>query len=108
MRRTFILAHCLLCVSLLAVEPALGETAAFDARTKAVLEAAMANEKQLNGGSPMHYWVAQQLFEQGEKDVALRIVRSGVKAMRIAIEKRRRAATSAQMDFSIGHRSTAM
>jgi hypothetical protein len=91
MRLTFILAHCLLCSSLRAVEPALEENVALQARTKAVMEAAMANEKQLNGSSPMHYWVAQQLFEQGEKDAALRIVRSGVKAMRTAIEKREAA-----------------
>jgi hypothetical protein len=91
MRIIFIFAHCLLFASLRATEPALEENVALQARTKAVMEAAMANEKQLNGSSPMHYWVAQQLFEQGEKDAALRIVRSGVKAMRTAIEKREAA-----------------
>lgn len=94
MRRTFILAHCLLCVSLRAVESTLGENTAFNARMKEVMAAAMANEKQLNGSSPMHYWVAQQLFQQGDKDAALRIVRSGVKAMRTAIEKREAAKSS--------------
>ena len=91
MRLTFILAHCLLFVSLRAVEPALEENVALQARTKAVMEAAMANEMQLNGSSPMHYWVAQQLFEQGEKAGALKIVSSGLKFMRQAIEKREAA-----------------
>ena len=39
----------------------------------------------------MHYWVAQRLFEQGEKEQALAIVRQGVKQMRAFIEKREAA-----------------
>ena len=60
----------------------------FDARARLVMEAALAEPARLTGEAPMHYWVAQRLFETGRKEEGLRIVRSGVKSLRAAIEKR--------------------
>lgn len=66
----------------------------FDSRAEMALSAAMKDAGRLDGSSPMHYWVAQQLFERGETDAALKIVSSGVKFMRQAIEKREAAKSS--------------
>lgn len=63
----------------------------FEGRAKLALTAATSDFDLLTGTSPMHYWVAQRLFEQGERDKALAIVSSGVKFMRTAIEKREAA-----------------
>ena len=68
-----------------------GEETTFEQRERAILAAAMADLGRLDGGSPMHYWIAQRLLEQGEKERALAIVKSGVKAMRTFIEKREAA-----------------
>jgi hypothetical protein len=37
----------------------------FDDRARLALEAAMREPAKLTGGSPMHFWVAQRLFEEG-------------------------------------------
>jgi hypothetical protein len=65
--------------------PSLGT---FDERAKAAMDAATVDFGRLNGTSPMHFWIAQRLFETGETDKAHGIVSSGVKAMRAFIEKR--------------------
>jgi hypothetical protein len=75
-------------------ERAMEGVESFEDRARAVMDAATAAPGRLNGGLPMHYWVAQRLFEQGKKDEALAIVRSGVKAMRTTIEKREAAKSS--------------
>lgn len=62
----------------------------FDSRAKLVMDAALADPAKLTGGSPMHFWVAQRLFETGDKEKALTIVRSGMKRARDFIEKRER------------------
>jgi hypothetical protein len=62
----------------------------FEERRQAILAAALAQPAKLTGGSPMHFWIAQQLFERGEKEQALAIVRAGVKSARSFIEKRER------------------
>jgi hypothetical protein len=74
-----------------AAEPRADKIAPLEERTKAVLDAATADLERLDGTSPMHYWVAQQMFERGEKAEALKIVSSGVKFMRQGIEKREAA-----------------
>jgi hypothetical protein len=63
----------------------------FASRADLALSAALKDVGRLDGTSPMHYWVAQQLFERGEKAGALKIVSSGVRFMRQAIEKREAA-----------------
>jgi hypothetical protein len=63
----------------------------FDERAKATMDAATVDFGQLKGTSPMHFWIAQRLFESGKTDQALGIVSSGVKAMRAFIEKREAA-----------------
>lgn len=73
---------------LFAAEPTPLDT--FDARARLVMDAALSDVAKLNGGSPMHFWIAQRLFEQGEKERALAIVKSGVKLAREFIEKRER------------------
>lgn len=62
----------------------------FNTRAEQVLAAASAEPAKLTGGSPMHYWVAQRLFESGQKEPALAIVRAGLRQARAAIEKRER------------------
>lgn len=62
----------------------------FEQRRLAIVAAAMMQPEKLSGGSPMHFWIAQQLFESGEKEKALTIVRSGMKAARTFIERRER------------------
>ena len=59
-----------------------------DRRSKLVMDAALADPAKLTGGSPMHFWVAQRLFETGGKERALGIVRAGMKRARAFIEKR--------------------
>ena len=61
---------------------------AFEHRSKLVMDAALADPAKLTGGSPMHFWVAQRLFETGDKEMALGIVRAGMKRAREFIEKR--------------------
>lgn len=97
-QRTFTGAGVTLLTALLVVGKSSGLPAAdpwpvdtFDARARLVVDAAMTDVAKLNGGSPMHYWIAQRLFEQGERDQALAIVKPGVKAMRTFIEKREAA-----------------
>ena len=60
----------------------------FASRSDLALSGATADMGKLDGTSPMHYWVAQKLFERGENERALKIVSSGVKFMRQTIEKR--------------------
>ncbi len=62
----------------------------FDDRSQMVLHAALAEPAKINGGSPMHFWIAQQLFEQNRDDEAIRIVQSGLKLARDFIERRER------------------
>lgn len=72
---------------LVAAEPTPLDT--FDARAGLVMDAALTDVAKLNGGSPMHFWIAQRLFEQGEKERALAIVKSGdtrVNGQRVAYE----------------------
>ena len=57
-------------------------------RAKLVMDAALADSAKLTGGSPMHFWVAQRLFETGDKEKARAIVRAGMKRAREFIEKR--------------------
>jgi len=40
----------------------------FEERAKATMEAATVDLSQLKGTSPMHFWVAQRLFESGKTD----------------------------------------
>ncbi len=63
----------------------------FTSSSDLALSGATADPERLDGTSPMHYWVAQQMFERGEKAAALKIVSSGVKFMRQGIEKREAA-----------------
>jgi hypothetical protein len=87
MKTTFLLTALLLAP--LAVLHA-GECETVAQRERAIMQAATADFGRLNGGSPMHYWIAQRLFEQGEKEKALAIVKSGLKSARAFIEKRER------------------
>lgn len=63
----------------------------FDDRAKLATAGALTDESRLTGGSPMHFWTAQRLFEVGEKKKALAILSSGMKLARTAIEKRESA-----------------
>lgn len=65
--------------------------ATFEERRRVILAAGMTEPDRVTGGTPMHYWIAQGFFEQGENEKALRIVRAGVKTMRTFIEKREAA-----------------
>lgn len=60
----------------------------FDTRAQAALDAALADPKKLTGMSPMHFWVAQRLLEQGRDEEAVRIISGGVGYMRDFIAKR--------------------
>ena len=77
-----------LCCHVLAITAAADD---FTSRSDLALIGATADMGRLDGTSPMHYWVAQQLFERGENEGALKIVSSGVRFMRQAIEKREAA-----------------
>ena len=92
MKPTLTLLTALLLAPLAALaEPAASDAlATFEERRRAILAGAMAQPEKLTGGSPMHFWIAQQLFEQGEKEKALAIVRGGMKSARAFIEKRER------------------
>ena len=72
-----------LCCHVLAITAAADD---FTSRSDLALIGATADMGRLDGTSPMHYWVAQQLFERGENEGALKIVSSGVRFMRQAIE----------------------
>jgi hypothetical protein len=63
----------LLLASLAALaEPATADAlATFEQRRHAILAAALVQPDKLTGCSPMHFWIAQRLFEQGKRDQAL-------------------------------------
>lgn len=63
-------------------------------RAKLVWEAVLKEPSKLNGSAPMHFWVAQHLFEVARNDEAVGIVSSGVKRMRASIELREKAGST--------------
>jgi hypothetical protein len=86
-----ILAALLLATLSARAEPVSSDTlATCEERRQAILAAAMMQPEKLSGSSPMHFWIAQQLFESGDEEKALAIVRSGMKAARGVIERRER------------------